>query len=272
VLNINIGKRILTADGLTNLRINLCIKARSFVGITGDSGSGKTTLLRMISGLTSPDEGCIVADGDIWFDSVRKINLPVQKRKTGFVFQEFSLFPNMTVKENILYANKNKKEVDEILSLIFQEFSLFPNMTVKENILYANNNKKEVDEILSLTKLKTLENVYPGKLSGGQKQRVAFARAIVQKPKLLLMDEPFSSLDENMRRCLQNEMQDYHKNNDITILFVSHNSYEISRLATEIISIKNKGVVRKIHNTRSIDYRLSLIEKENIFKNQIYFN
>lgn len=239
MLNINIGKRILTADGLTNLRINLCIKARSFVGITGDSGSGKTTLLRMISGLTSPDEGCIVADGDIWFDSVRKINLPVQKRKTGFVFQEFSLFPNMTV---------------------------------KENILYANNNKKEVDEILSLTKLKTLENVYPGKLSGGQKQRVAFARAIVQKPKLLLMDEPFSSLDENMRRCLQNEMQDYHKNNDITILFVSHNSYEISRLATEIISIKNKGVVRKIHNTRSIDYRLSLIEKENIFKNQIYFN
>ena len=107
MLNIDIKKRILTANGWQELNIKLDVEDKTFIGVTGNSGSGKTTLLRMISGLSKPDVGVIMVDGEPWFSSKLKIDLPPQKRKTGFMFQEHALFPNMTVKQNIVYAHND---------------------------------------------------------------------------------------------------------------------------------------------------------------------
>jgi molybdate transport system ATP-binding protein len=209
LLNIEIKKRILTSNGWKELDIKLDVEEKSFIGITGSSGSGKTTLLRIISGLTKPDSGAIIVDGEPWFDSKLKIDLPPQKRKTGFMFQEHALFPNMTV---------------------------------KQNILYALNDINEVDKLLVLMELKSLENIYPEKLSGGQKQRVALARAVIQKPKILLLDEPFSSLDDKMCFILQKEIKKIHQLFGITIFFVSHRFHEILNLASRIITL-DEGLI-----------------------------
>ena len=209
MLNIDIKKRILTANGWQELNIKLDVEDKTFVGVTGNSGSGKTTFLRMISGLSKPDAGVIMVDGEPWFNSKLKIDLPPQKRKTGFMFQEHALFPNMTV---------------------------------KQNILYALNDIVEVEKLLTLMELKSLENIYPEKLSGGQKQRVALARAVIQKPKILLLDEPFSSLDDKMCSILQKEIKKIHQLFGITIFFVSHRSHEILSMASRIIVI-DEGTV-----------------------------
>jgi molybdate transport system ATP-binding protein len=209
LLNIDIKKRILTANGWQELSIKLDVEDKTFVGVTGNSGSGKTTLLRMISGLSKPDTGVIQVDGEPWFNSKLNIDLPPQKRKTGFMFQEHALFPNMTV---------------------------------KQNILYALNDTVEVEKLLTLMELKSLENIYPEKLSGGQKQRVALARAVIQKPKILLLDEPFSSLDDKMCFILQKEIKKIHHLFGITIFFVSHRSHEIISMASRIVVI-DEGIV-----------------------------
>ena len=232
MLNIDIKKRIMTASGWRELSVKLDVEDKSFVGVTGNSGSGKTILLRMISGLSKPDSGVIMVDGEPWFDSKLKINLPPQKRKTGFMFQEHALFPNMTV---------------------------------KQNILYALNDIKEVNKLLTLMELKSLENIFPEKLSGGQKQRVALARAVIQKPKILLLDEPFSSLDDKMCFILQKEIKKIHQLFGITIFFVSHRSHEILDMASRVIVI-DEGAVSE-HNRSEKEFLFKKIHGMNLVLN-----
>ena len=206
MININIQKPLFGSNGQMNLDIDLQIQKGDFIALSGLSGSGKTTLLRIIAGLETAS-GTIKIEDDIWLDD--KYSLPPQKRDIGFVFQDYALFPNYTVLENLLYVNKD--------------------------INLANH-------LLNLTELNELKNRYPQTLSGGQKQRVSLCRAMMNRPKILLMDEPLSALDTNMRTKLQNEILALHKEFKTTTIMVSHDPSEIYRLANRVV-VLNEGKI-----------------------------
>ena len=206
MININIQKPLFGSNGQMNLDIDLQIQKGDFIALSGLSGSGKTTLLRIIAGLETAS-GTIKIEDDIWLDD--KYSLPPQKRDIGFVFQDYALFPNYTVLENLLYVNKD--------------------------INLANH-------LLNLTELNELKDRYPQTLSGGQKQRVSLCRAMMNQPKILLMDEPLSALDTNMRTKLQNEILTLHKEFETTTIMVSHDPSEIYRLANRVV-VLNEGKI-----------------------------
>ena len=206
MIKIDINKKLHGSYGEMNLNVNLNINEGDFIALAGQSGSGKTTLLRILAGLEDAN-GTIKIGEDIWLDD--KNVLPPQKRKIGFVFQDYALFPNMTVEENLLFVNKDKK--------------------------LANH-------LLDLTELSELKNRVPNTLSGGQKQRVSLCRAMMNRPKLLLMDEPLSALDPAMRTKLQNEILTLHKEFGTTTIMVSHDPSEIYRLASRIV-VLDQGVI-----------------------------
>ncbi|HKJ07084.1 MAG TPA: ATP-binding cassette domain-containing protein [Flavobacteriaceae bacterium] len=210
---IDIKKKLSGAKGSMLLDINTEIKAGELVTLYGKSGVGKTTLLRILGGLTTPDKGKIVADNSTWFDSEKRINLKPQKRNVGFVFQDYALFPNMTVKQNLTFAlNKNQ-----------------PN-----NI---------VNHLIELIELGELQHRKPETLSGGQKQRVALARALVTKPPILMLDEPLSALDYEIRYKLQEYILQVHKEYNLTTLLISHDLSEIIRMSNKVIEINNGKIV-----------------------------
>lgn len=206
MIKIDINKKLHGANGQMDLDVDLEIKEGDFIALAGQSGSGKTTLLRILAGLEDAN-GTIKIGEDTWLDN--KNVLPAQKRKIGFVFQDYALFPNMSVEENLLFVNKDKK--------------------------LANH-------LLDLTELSELKNRVPNTLSGGQKQRVSLCRAMMNRPKLLLMDEPLSALDPAMRTKLQNEILTLHKEFGTTTIMVSHDPSEIYRLASRIV-VLDQGVI-----------------------------
>jgi len=207
MIRINITKPLHTADGTIDLVIDKEIKSGDFLTLFGKSGSGKTTLLRIIAGLEVPQSGTITVDGEVWFESSKKINLPPQKRNVGFVFQDYALFPNMTVRQNLEFALSGKKDT------------------------------QRVDEILKLMEIENLSSMKPEHLSGGQKQRVAVARTLMTDPKILLLDEPLSALDSTMRLKLQDELQTVHQKFGITSILVSHDISEVFRLSNRVFKI-----------------------------------
>ncbi|MCD4758603.1 MAG: ATP-binding cassette domain-containing protein [Arcobacteraceae bacterium] len=199
MIKIDINKKLHGANGEMDLVVNLDIAQGDFVALAGQSGSGKTTLLRILAGLEDAS-GTIQVGEEIWLEG--KKALPSQKRKIGFVFQDYALFPNMSVEENLLFVQKDK----ELAS-----------------------------KLLELTELSELRDRLPNTLSGGQKQRVSLCRAMMNKPKLLLMDEPLSALDPIMRTKLQQEILTLHKEFGTTTIMVSHDPSEIYRLASRVI-------------------------------------
>lgn len=212
-MKIKIKKILKGKKGNFSLDINISTKDNTVITIFGKSGSGKTTLLRAIAGLLQPDKGYIEVDGKVWFDSSKNINLPPQKRKVGFVFQDYALFPNMTVEENIAFGMEKK-------DTSFLEY------------------------LLELVSLEELRDRKPHTLSGGQKQRVALARALARKPDILLLDEPLSALDYETRKGLQDELLKIHREFGLTTVIVSHDFSEVFRLS-EFVFVIDKGKVIK---------------------------
>ncbi len=206
MIKIDINKKLHGSSGQMDLDVNLEIKEGDFIALSGKSGSGKTTLLRILAGLEEAS-GVLQIGDEVWMDE--KTLLPVQKRKIGFVFQDYALFPNMSVEQNLLFVNKDK--------------------------VLANY-------LLNMTELSELKNRLPSTLSGGQKQRVSLCRAMMNRPKLLLMDEPLSALDPEMRTKLQNEILTLHKEFGTTTIMVSHDPSEIYRLASRVL-VLNQGVI-----------------------------
>ena len=206
MIKIDISKKLHGANGEMDLNINLEIKEGEFLALTGFSGSGKTTLLRILAGLEEAS-GTINIDNNIWLND--KFSLAPQKREIGFVFQDYALFPNFSVIDNLLYVNKDKN--------------------------LANY-------LLKMTELDELKNRFPQTLSGGQKQRISLCRALMNRPKILLMDEPLSALDSNMRTKLQDEILTLHKEFGTTTIMVSHDSSEIYRLANRMV-VLNYGQI-----------------------------
>ncbi|NLD99122.1 MAG: ATP-binding cassette domain-containing protein [Fibrobacter sp.] len=211
MITINVTKSVLTSSGATSLSINLSINENDFFALFGPSGSGKTTTLRMLAGLTRPDSGEIIVNGQYWFSSEKGINIPTQKRNIGFVFQDYALFPTMTVRKNLEYA--------------------------------AGKNKDRIDNLISIMGLKSFENIRPSALSGGQRQRVALARSIIRSPQILLLDEPLSALDTQMRSALQNEIFRIHSDFNLTSIVVSHDVSEIYKLANRVAIYGNGGIL-----------------------------
>ncbi len=207
MITIDVNKKLHGSSGEMDLAINLEIKENDFVALAGESGSGKTTLLRILAGLEEAN-GTIKIGDKVWLDG--KVSIPPQKREIGFVFQDYALFPNMTVGENLLFVNKDKK--------------------------LANH-------LLEITELSELKKRLPNTLSGGQKQRVSLCRALMNRPKLLLMDEPLSALDPYMRTKLQNEILTLHKEFGTTTIMVSHDPSEIYRLSNRVIVLDQGKIV-----------------------------
>lgn len=213
MIEIKIKKLLHFATGKKDLDLNLILSKGSFNSIFGKSGAGKTTLLRILAGLTVPDSGFIKVDDQYWFDSRNKINLPPQKRGIGYVFQDFALFPNMTVKQNLIYA------------------------------LGSKNESRWVEEILEISGLTNLSSKNISSLSGGQQQRVALARALVRKPAILLLDEPLSSLDFETRAYLQDEILKIHKKYMLTTVLISHDKDEIKKMSDQVFHLELGEIV-----------------------------
>lgn len=208
-------KMLQTADGELPLDISLTFEKGQFISIYGNSGAGKTTILRILAGLTKAEKVQIEVGNEIWDDSQKKQHLPVQKRSIGFVFQDFALFPNLTVKENLEFA------------------------------LSKNDSNEIVLELIELMELQSLQNSKAQHLSGGQKQRVALARAIVRKPEILLLDEPLSALDDNMRFKLQDYILKIHQKYQLTTLMISHSIPEIFKLSDKVIVVDKGKIIKE---------------------------
>ncbi|EAI3889874.1 ATP-binding cassette domain-containing protein [Campylobacter jejuni] len=231
MIKININHPMNTAKGRLNLNFKKDIESGKITALFGESGAGKTTLLKIIAGLIKPKLGCIEVDNELWFDSSKNFSLALQKRKIGFVFQDYALFPNMNVKENIAYAASSKAKVSELLALM---------------------------------DLENLAKIYPKHLSGGQAQRVALARALAREPKILLLDEPLSALDFKMRANLQDELAKILEYFKISTLLVSHDLAEIYKLSHRILELKNGKIIKDFpknefftHSSISAKLRLS---------------
>ncbi len=213
--HISVQKKLLAADGEMQLNVNITLEQGKLTAIYGPSGAGKTSLLRIIAGLLKADKGSIIVNQKTWLDSSKNIFLKPQERKVGFVFQEYALFPNMTVQENLLFA------------------------------LDKGQNKKNVDDLIAITELENLKNRKPENLSGGQKQRVALARALVRKPDVLMLDEPLSSLDLSMRNKLQDYILKVHKEYNLTTVLISHEVGEIVKMSDTVIILEKGEVVKQ---------------------------
>ncbi|MEO8885459.1 MAG: ATP-binding cassette domain-containing protein [Mucilaginibacter sp.] len=205
MISIDIEKNLKTYQGKRVLKISRNFPAGSITKIYGPSGAGKTTFLKIIAGLVTPEDGKIVVNGTVWLDSVTGVSLPPQKRMAGFVFQDYALFPNMTV---------------------------------RQHLEYATDNTNWITRLLAIGKLETLDQHRPEYLSGGQQQRLAILRALAIRPKLLLMDEPFSALDAEMKQALIAELKIIFKELGSTVLIVTHNPQELDELTTSGLLIE----------------------------------
>jgi molybdate transport system ATP-binding protein len=210
VLSFRLEKRLRAGRRSFELEVGRDIADGCFLGVRGPSGSGKTTLLRCLAGLERPDSGRVAAGAETWYDSASGVFAPPRRRAVGFVPQDYALFPNMTVLGNVLYADRD--------------------------IAWAR-------ELLSLVRLEAQAGHFPRELSGGQKQRTALARALARRPSLLLLDEPLSALDEELREELGSELRRIQRASGVTAIMVSHSRAETSRLCDEVIELDRGRII-----------------------------
>ena len=204
MLNCNIEKK------LNHFVLNVDFTVENeILCIMGESGSGKTSILNSIAGILTPDKGDIILDDNILFSD--KINLKPQQRNIGYVFQDYALFPNMSVKDNIFFMNPDKDYANSLIEKLGIEY--------------------------------LLEN-FPNTLSGGEKQKISIVRALANKPRLLLMDEPFSSIDEKFKNKFYEELIEIKKSLDVPIIMVTHNRHEAEILADRLIFIDKGRIIK----------------------------
>ncbi len=203
------GNKFVAVDNL-----NMVIEDRSFITLLGPSGCGKTTTLRMIAGLETPTSGQIIIDGVTVFDAEKGINVPPDKRDVGFLFQNYALWPHMTVYKNIAFGLENLK---------------WPKDKIAER----------VEELLKMLKIEQFGSRYPSELSGGQQQRVAIARTLAPRPRVLFMDEPLSNLDAKLRGEMRTELKRLHVDTNSTFIYVTHDQLEAMTLSTKVCLMEN---------------------------------
>lgn len=199
-LHVSIRKKLTYFD----LDIEVSCHDEELLAMIGPSGSGKTTLVRMIAGLERPDEGHIRYGDEVWFDSSRNIHTPPQKRRLGYVFQDYTLFPHLTLRENAAFAAEDQSKADDLLA--------------RFGIHHLRDRK-------------------PNLVSGGERQRCAICQALARNPRVLLLDEPFSALDFMTRRRLREDIKRIRNEEIFPILYVTHDIHEAFSLADNILPI-----------------------------------
>lgn len=205
--------------------LDLEINNGSFTTLLGPSGCGKTTLLRMISGLETPDSGEIYFDDKLIFSSEKGVNIPPEKRGLGFVFQDFALWPHMSVYENVAFGLRTSGRTSEL--------------------------DKKVMAALKAVKLEDYAKRFPNQLSGGQQQRVAIARALVNHPKVLLLDEPLGALDLKLRKEMQTELRKIQQALELTFIYVTHDQEEALTMSDTVV-VMNNGNIQQIGSPTDI--------------------
>ena len=221
---------------------------KGVLGFLGESGCGKSMTLKCIAGIVKPDRGRIVLNGRVLFDSEKKINLQPQERKVGYLFQNYALFPHMTIKENIEIGLSNLSKEDK---------------------------DKVVKEHLTKMKLEGFENRYPHQLSGGQQQRIAFARALACNPEILLLDEPFSALDYQTRLMVNDDVYKIIKNENKTAILVTHDISEAIAMSDRIAVLsKRPSTIKSEHkiNFEDMEVEKTPFECRKIPEFQKYFD
>ncbi len=229
---------------LSNL--SLKVQDREFVSVIGDSGAGKTTLFRAINGLEKVNEGYIRLDG--YLQSAAFFHIPAEKRSIGTIFQDYALFPHLNVEKNIKYALKS-----------------------------SNFDKNFYENILALLRVEELLDRFVDELSGGQKQRIALARSLVRKPKLLLMDEPFSNLDRNLRVQIRRELKQIFKDIGTTVLLITHDSEEALSLSDKVGFLYAGEIIQfstpeKIYDRPDHSIIAKSISNSNVIFGEVYKN
>ena len=219
-LEVDIEKRL----GSFHLRAAFSC-GREFMGILGASGCGKSMTLKCIAGIEKPDRGRIVLDSRVLFDSEKRINLPPQQRRVGYLFQDYALFPGMTVRENILCGLHREKD--------------------------KQKREKRTEDMLELLRLQEVASLQPEALSGGQAQRTALGRILVNEPDLLMLDEPFSALDSYLRLKLQTELKALLAGYDRGILMVTHDRDEAFRIC-ERLGVMEQGQMQTVKGTKEL--------------------
>lgn len=236
-----VTKRFGTTTVLDHITID--IRGSEFLTILGESGSGKTTLLRIIAGFEQPNSG------DLWMQGARLDTLPPNRRNVNTVFQNYALFPHLSVFENVAYGLRAKKVAA-------------PELTLR------------VDAALTQMKLRDFSRRRPSQLSGGQQQRVAVARALVNRPSLLLLDEPLSALDANLRRHMQSELKELQREVGITFVFVTHDQEEAMTLSDRIVLLRHGRIEqidapREMYNRPQTPYVATFIGYSNLLTAQV---
>lgn len=194
MIELDISKLVKSYQGFVELKVKTTFESESISRISGPSGVGKTTLLKILAGLVTPEKGTISVDDDLWFDADRKFSKKTQDRNVGFVFQDYALFPNMTVEQQLRYGSADEGYIDHLLGI---------------------------------GQMEAFRKSLPKQLSGGQQQRLAILRALSTKPKLLLLDEPFSALDQVLKSQLILNLKVLFSEQKTTVLLVTHASDEI---------------------------------------------
>jgi molybdate transport system ATP-binding protein len=203
-------KKLRSVASSFNFEVEFALRKGVFLGISGPSGAGKSTLLKLLAGLIMPDAGFIHQGERFWYNSSQKLHLAPQKRSLGFVFQDYALFPHWTARENLLYALPDPHRADELLAL---------------------------------TQMTAHSDQYPHELSGGQKQRIALARALMRHPDILLLDEPFAALDEDLRVNLGIELARIQRKTQVTAILVTHSRTELETYCDEILNLDSGRLV-----------------------------
>ena len=211
-------KKFSKNEGVEN--INISVKERELLTLLGPSGCGKTTILRAIGGFNKIDSGKIILDGKEIQD------MPPEERPTGMVFQSYNLWPHMTVYENMAFGLQIRKHSKSQM-------------------------KEEINEMLRLVRMEGMEKKYPGQLSGGQQQRIAIARALVLKPSLLLLDEPFSALDAKIRGQMREELKRIQREAGLTVIFVTHDQEEAMAISDRI-AVMRRGFMDQVGSPEDI--------------------
>lgn len=219
MVRVHLKKKLPSYD----LEVDFSIENNILV-LVGPSGAGKTTVLQCIVGLQTPSWGEIIINDKTVFSSQQRIDVPVRNRRIGYVFQDYALFPHMTIEKNVHYG-KPKEDT-------------------------ASHKELSVSEILEILKIGHLRHRYPSQISGGEKQRVALARALMTEPELLLLDEPLSALDQDTRELLQRELLKVQSQWQIPFILVTHDALEAEVLGNQIIKI-DKGVQEILKKPRA---------------------
>lgn len=230
MMRVDIQKELDGAEGPLQLDIQMAVKPGEIIGIKGKSGEGKSSFLRMLAGLLKPDRGIIQFGEATWYSSEKGVDLSPQKRRIGLIFQDYALFPNMTVLQNMVFSlPKRRKNLSEAIAF------------------------------LDAMELRELANKKPGLLSGGQQQRVALARALIYKPQLLLLDEAMAAVDDKMREKVQDLVLKHHSTYRPITIVVSHRVSELEKMADRVYELVD-GRLQLLESSSSLKLDLEVLE------------